>query len=545
MNKTIISFLTACFLVIPSISALGFSTHSTTITRSFDKEEAVAGGSILVTVSFTNLEVNDLRGFNYTEYIPDGLSVSTENVKIDASDVTNYVLEMGQVGSVYAGYVPFRWILETPFDFSENNPISQNTNLEIAYRVRSSQPGTFNLDEFHWIGYYPTASEGHRAAFGYSEDVDKQAITFTANPDPPVAIFSGNPTSGAAPLTVLFTDASTGEIDSWSWDFGDGGTSTQQNPMHTYNDPGTYTVTLEVTGPVGSNTQIHTNYITATDAQIQYTLTVNIVGEGSVTLEPAGDTYDAGTEVQLTPVPNAGWAFHGWSDDLSGYCNPATLVMNADKTTTATFDVDSDDDGISDAEETDCPNNGDGNSDGIKDSEQLNVASFHSQDGTTYVTLDSGPGTTLAECRAVASSDASGAPSGVTFPYDFFNFTINGVGPGGAATLTLYLPEGTDPTTYWKYGATPADANPHWYEFMYETATETGAEIDGNIITLHFVDGKRGDDVPLQDGMIIDQGGPGVSVSNSNGTSTSSGGGGGCFIGIAAGGMDSILKKYW
>jgi hypothetical protein len=81
---------------------------------------------------------------------------------------------------------------------------------------------------------------------------------------------------------------------------------------------------------------------------------------------------------------------------------------------------------------------------------------------------------------------------------------------------------------------------------MYETATETGAEIDGNIITLHFVDGNRGDDIPLQDGMIIDQGGPGVSVSNSNGASPSGGGGGGggCFIGTAADGMDSILKKF-
>ena len=127
----------------------------------------------------------------------------------------------------------------------------------------------------------------------------------------------------------------------------------------------------------------------------------------------------------------------------------------------------------------------------------------------------------------------------VTLPYDFFNFTINGVGPGGAATLTLYLPVGTDPTTYWKYGATPADANPYWYEFMYETATETGAEIDGNIITLHFIDGNRGDDILLQDGRIIDQGGPGVSVSDSDGSSSSGGGGGGggCFISTAAFGI--------
>ena len=134
----------------------------------------------------------------------------------------------------------------------------------------------------------------------------------------------------------------------------------------------------------------------------------------------------------------------------------------------------------------------------------------------------------------------------MSFPYDFFNFTINGVGSGGAATLTFYLPEGTDPNTYWKYGPTPDDATPHWYEFMYEPSTETGAEIDGNIVTLHFVDGQRGDDIPVPDGRIIDQGGPGVSVSIGDGTSTSGGGGGGggCFISIAGEGMDSILKKY-
>ena len=78
----------------------------------------------------------------------------------------------------------------------------------------------------------------------------------------------------------------------------------------------------------------------------------------------------------------------------------------------------------------------------------------------------------------------------------------------------------------------------HWYEFMYGTATETGAEIDGNMITLHFVDGQRGDDIPLQDGRIIDQGGPGVSVSDSDGSSSSGGGGGGCFIGIAVFGIN-------
>ena len=55
-------------------------------------------------------------------------------------------------------------------------------------------------------------------------------------------------------LTVQFTDQSTGEITSWSWSFGDGGTSSEQNPSHTYAQAGTYTVTLTVAGPRGSDT---------------------------------------------------------------------------------------------------------------------------------------------------------------------------------------------------------------------------------------------------------------------------------------------------
>jgi len=65
------------------------------------------------------------------------------------------------------------------------------------------------------------------------------------------------------------------------WDFGDAGTSPQQNPTYIYDAPGTYTVTLEVQRPGGSGNQTHANYITVTDAKIQYTLTVNLVGEGS------------------------------------------------------------------------------------------------------------------------------------------------------------------------------------------------------------------------------------------------------------------------
>ncbi len=73
----------------------------------------------------------------------------------------------------------------------------------------------------------------------------------------PVADFTETPTSGTAPLQVQFTDHSPSKPTNWLWDFGDGTTSTSQNPSHTYTTPGTYSVTLQAknswgTSPVSS-----------------------------------------------------------------------------------------------------------------------------------------------------------------------------------------------------------------------------------------------------------------------------------------------------
>jgi PKD repeat protein len=69
-----------------------------------------------------------------------------------------------------------------------------------------------------------------------------------------VADFAGSPLSGVAPHTVQFTDQSTGAT-SWSWEFGDGATSTLRNPAHAYQNAGTYTVRLTVTNTGGQNTR--------------------------------------------------------------------------------------------------------------------------------------------------------------------------------------------------------------------------------------------------------------------------------------------------
>ncbi|MBI4775317.1 MAG: PKD domain-containing protein [Deltaproteobacteria bacterium] len=81
-----------------------------------------------------------------------------------------------------------------------------------------------------------------------------------------VADFTANATQGAAPLTVNFTDLTTDAVTSWFWTFGDGGTSSAQNPLHTYTAAGQYTVALTVNGPSGSDIVTKPGYITLTES---------------------------------------------------------------------------------------------------------------------------------------------------------------------------------------------------------------------------------------------------------------------------------------
>ena len=104
---------------------------------------------------------------------------------------------------------------------------------------------------------------------------------YVAAPQPPVANFTGNPTSGAVPLTVAFTDASSGAPTSWSWNFGDGGASTAQSPSHTYTSANSYTVSLTATNAQGSDNETKPNYITAIQAQ-DYTCASLTVDKGTL-----------------------------------------------------------------------------------------------------------------------------------------------------------------------------------------------------------------------------------------------------------------------
>ena len=98
---------------------------------------------------------------------------------------------------------------------------------------------------------------------GNQSALSKEASTTTPTgpPPPPVARFTGTPTTGPAPLAVTFTNASTGQITTWAWTFGDNSGSSVQHPQRTYASAGTYTMTLTVSGAGGSNTATKQGYI--------------------------------------------------------------------------------------------------------------------------------------------------------------------------------------------------------------------------------------------------------------------------------------------
>ena len=154
------------------------------------------------------------------------------------------------------------------------SPTSGSAPLTVAFSDESTGPITSRLWTFGDGSTSSATSPSHTYAAGTytvrltatgpgGSDSETKTDFIVVGSSPPVANFGATPTSGASPLTVNFTDASTGPITSRLWSFGDGGTSSATNPSHVY-AAGTYTVSLTATGPGGSDTETKTNLITVT-----------------------------------------------------------------------------------------------------------------------------------------------------------------------------------------------------------------------------------------------------------------------------------------
>jgi PKD repeat protein len=119
--------------------------------------------------------------------------------------------------------------------------------------------------------YTAPAFAGGDAYFGFTAGtgsafsrhvVDNFVLQVRGSAPPVVAAFHADVTTGDAPITVSFVNDSTG-ANGYSWSFGDGSTSLQVSPQHTYENPGSYAVSLSASGPGGSAVLVKQDYITA------------------------------------------------------------------------------------------------------------------------------------------------------------------------------------------------------------------------------------------------------------------------------------------
>ncbi|HHT9146265.1 MAG TPA: outer membrane protein assembly factor BamB family protein [Candidatus Wunengus sp. YC61] len=244
---------------------------------------------------------------------------------------------IGKNGSIY-------------FGSADNNiySVSKNGALQWTYTTKdevNSSPA-IGSNELLYIG----SSDGYLYAIGA-----ESTTTLTAG-------FSATPTSGEAPLTVKFTDESVGNVSSWQWDFGDGNTSTEQNPSHTYNSSGSFTIILTVTDASGStDTETKDNYISITrkastieltlsDSEIIFGESLSITGQISpahqaqATLTFTNDEGETETETVTSnssgifvltdyfPTDGGSWSvvvsWEGGSDHSDAESSPLTFMVN-------------------------------------------------------------------------------------------------------------------------------------------------------------------------------------------------------------------------
>lgn len=170
---------------------------------------------------------------------------------VDVTDfgTTYHIVDINRTGTTSVQY-----------SVDGSTPASESTQVPIVnLRVRVHNGGTHNtMLDWIFVRNYTSTPPTIIAWSGES-----------ATASAPVAAFSANVTSGPTPLDILFTDESTNTPTGWDWSFDDGGSnSTDQNPVHTFNSAGVYTVALTASNDAGEDTETKVDYITVCDVPV-------------------------------------------------------------------------------------------------------------------------------------------------------------------------------------------------------------------------------------------------------------------------------------
>ncbi len=179
----------------------------------------------------------------------------------------NYLLSIQTLASStqdYAAWIDFNndGILNdvTERVFTASSQLNTSGTVNIPVGVVLGQPLRMRVSAEYDFSASPTPCTD--LDYGQAEDY---TITIIANPNPPTPLFSASPTTSCSG-TVCFTDLSLNAPTGWFWEFGDGNTSFQKNPCHTYLANGTYTIKLTATNVNGSVIDSIVNYITINTA---------------------------------------------------------------------------------------------------------------------------------------------------------------------------------------------------------------------------------------------------------------------------------------
>jgi len=311
----------------------GFTRTTTTAQWKSWIDQAIATSStsiiLLHNVVNTPSITEDVSVTNFTEFIQylaqAGVKTPTINEWYNEMNNTGPIAKF--IATPLTGTAP----LQVQFtDQSTGNPTSYQWDFNNDGTVDSTQKNptfTYNTPGTYTVKLNVTNSAGTNSLIKTNYITVDYAL--------PVANFTATPTSGSGPLTVTFTDKSTGGGLTYQWDFNNDGTvdSTSQNPSYTYNTEGTYTVKLTITNPKGSDDEIKTDYITVTTARPDL-----VVSNLQVPSNPqVGMTYPVNFTVTNSGSLNAGSFMVNLMDGSTVIGQQTISSLASGQSTTVTF----------------------------------------------------------------------------------------------------------------------------------------------------------------------------------------------------------------
>jgi len=236
-------------------------------------------GTAPLTLSFTDASTNTPTAWNWS--FGDGTYSTLQNPRHTYASAGTYSITLtasnaaGSVTKIRSNYIQVTEAVQKPAAGFSSNVTSGYAPLNVAFADTSTGTptawnwsfgdGTYSTQKnpahtYSKTGNYTVTLTASNSA-GSNTITKSSYIKVTEAAQKPVVSFWGSRVSGTAPLTIGFTDASTGSPTAWKWSFGDGTYSTEKNPKHTYSKAGTYTVTLTASNEAGSATKTRTNYI--------------------------------------------------------------------------------------------------------------------------------------------------------------------------------------------------------------------------------------------------------------------------------------------